>query len=194
MVLKLQISRNRKIAVLLILLPGGFVCIASIVRITTIHTITTSTDLTWAMGQLFIWSCCEPFIGIICSCLPTLAPLFKQWGENVLSRGGSKATALSDFSAPSKKDHSFGRGVNKSDDTATTTTITKGEFDFRMPKKKREWSRLHNADSAPRLRDDDEIELRTEITTPEPVKECEKADKRYDIKVTRDTRHSISDI
>ena len=37
-----------------------------------------SPDFTWAMSKVFIWSCCEPFIGIVCACLPTYAPLVRR--------------------------------------------------------------------------------------------------------------------
>lgn len=37
-----------------------------------------SADFTWAMSKVFIWSCCEPFVGIVCACLPTYAPLFRR--------------------------------------------------------------------------------------------------------------------
>lgn len=26
-----------------------------------------------------MWSCVEPFIGIVCACLPTFSPLFRRW-------------------------------------------------------------------------------------------------------------------
>lgn len=37
----------------------------------------TSLDVTWIMGNVFIWSSVEPCIGIVCACLPTLQPLFR---------------------------------------------------------------------------------------------------------------------
>ncbi|KAH6713193.1 hypothetical protein BKA61DRAFT_675438 [Leptodontidium sp. MPI-SDFR-AT-0119] len=75
-ILKLQMPKSQKLAVMLILLLGSFVCIASIIRIIILHIIVTSDDPTWAMGQLFIWPCCEPYIVIVCAYLPTLAPFF----------------------------------------------------------------------------------------------------------------------
>lgn len=36
-------------------------------------------DFTWAMSQVFIWSCVEPLIGIVCACLPTYGPLVRHW-------------------------------------------------------------------------------------------------------------------
>lgn len=37
-----------------------------------------SPDFTWAMAKVFVWSCCEPFIGIVCACLPAYAPLVRR--------------------------------------------------------------------------------------------------------------------
>ena len=42
-------------------------------------------DFTWAMCQVFIWSCVEPFIGIVCACLPTYAPLVRRWYGTIQS-------------------------------------------------------------------------------------------------------------
>ena len=42
-------------------------------------TLVHSPDFTWAMSKVFIWSCCEPFIGIVCACLPTYAPLVRRF-------------------------------------------------------------------------------------------------------------------
>jgi hypothetical protein len=37
-----------------------------------------SLDITWIMGDVFIWSSVEPCTGIVCACLPTLQPLLKS--------------------------------------------------------------------------------------------------------------------
>lgn len=55
------------------------VCVASAVRIVMMDQLVKSPDFTWAMSKVFIWSCCEPFIGIVCACLPTYAPLVRRW-------------------------------------------------------------------------------------------------------------------
>lgn len=59
------------------------VCIASIIRIVTINHLIKSIDLTWVMADVFRWSCCRPFIGTLCACLPTLAPFFRRWWSTV---------------------------------------------------------------------------------------------------------------
>ncbi|KAL2003541.1 hypothetical protein VTN02DRAFT_3431 [Thermoascus thermophilus] len=82
-VLGLQMPTSQKLAVIGILLLGSFVCVAGIVRIIMLHRITVGTDPTWTMAAVFVWSCVEPFIGIVCACLPTFAPFFRRWWSNV---------------------------------------------------------------------------------------------------------------
>ena len=48
-----------------------------------------SPDFTWAMSKVFVWSCCEPFVGIVCACLPTYAPLVRRWWTSSQSRRGN---------------------------------------------------------------------------------------------------------
>ncbi|KAJ5667441.1 hypothetical protein N7507_003305 [Penicillium longicatenatum] len=74
---KLQMSIKKKVAIGGIMAVGFFACIASIVRIWILWKYTVATDVTWAMGPLFIWSTIEPGVAIITACLPHLAPLFK---------------------------------------------------------------------------------------------------------------------
>ena len=54
------------------------VCVASAIRLVMMDQLVKSPDFTWAMSKVFIWSCCEPFVGIVCACLPTYAPLVRQ--------------------------------------------------------------------------------------------------------------------
>lgn len=37
----------------------------------------TSVDITWSMGDVFIWSSVELCVGILCACLPTIRPLLR---------------------------------------------------------------------------------------------------------------------
>jgi len=76
-ILKLQMSRRRKITVMGIMLLGSFVCVASIVRIYYLVVLQTDIDLTWIMSPVFIWSSVEPAIGILSACLPVCGPLIR---------------------------------------------------------------------------------------------------------------------
>ncbi|RAH41953.1 uncharacterized protein BO95DRAFT_371900 [Aspergillus brunneoviolaceus CBS 621.78] len=76
LVWRLQLRRSQKIQILSIFLLGGFVCVASAIRIY-YFTFVNSVDVTWILGDVFIWSSIEPSIGIFCACLPVLQPLFR---------------------------------------------------------------------------------------------------------------------
>ncbi|EFX06590.1 pth11-like integral membrane protein [Grosmannia clavigera kw1407] len=96
LILSLQLSLRKKVAVTGILLLGGFVCVASALRIYYLTVFSSSTDLTWVMGPVFIWSAIEPSIGIVCACLPHLAPLWKLFHLKVTNvSSGQKSGANS---------------------------------------------------------------------------------------------------
>ncbi|GME22743.1 hypothetical protein GTA08_BOTSDO11683 [Neofusicoccum parvum] len=84
---KLQLSRKEKAAIYLIFLLGGFVCIASIIRIKVIWALTQTMDISWAKSDVFIWSSAEPSVAVISGCLPTLRPLLMHFLGRYL--GGS---------------------------------------------------------------------------------------------------------
>lgn len=48
-------------------------------------TLVKADDFTWVMAGVFIWSCCEPFVGILCACLPTYGPLLRKWWKTASS-------------------------------------------------------------------------------------------------------------
>ncbi|KAL4778005.1 hypothetical protein BJX76DRAFT_366907 [Aspergillus varians] len=75
---RLQMPKAQKWAVSGIFLLGGFVCVATIIRIYTITKMKSSVDITWAIGDAMIWSNVEPCIGIVSACLPTIRPLLRQ--------------------------------------------------------------------------------------------------------------------
>lgn len=89
---KLQMRTSQKILIIGIFLLGGFVCVASIVRIYYMTFLANSVDITWIMGDVFIWSSVEPCIGILCACLPTLKPLLRYAMNHISSSNGSKNT------------------------------------------------------------------------------------------------------
>ncbi|KAF4778685.1 hypothetical protein HER10_EVM0008810 [Colletotrichum scovillei] len=87
-ILKLQMRKDKKIAVCGILGLGGFVCIASAVRVHYLNVFSTATDVTWMMGPVAIWSSVEPSVGIFSACLPSFKPLLRALrGKHVHSSG-----------------------------------------------------------------------------------------------------------
>ncbi|RYN79723.1 hypothetical protein AA0117_g3550 [Alternaria alternata] len=164
-VLKLNMGRSQKVAVILTFLLGSFVCFASLYRIITIVHLVRTTDISWAKSDVFIWSSVEPSVGIISGCLPTLRPLLLQVTD-VLSRSlpstlkgshhiESPAHSLDPLETISKKRT---RKI-KVNDTLEGTTVTQTEI--RTDRKS--WMRS-NKDHEPWGRsrlDEDEIGLTT---------------------------------
>lgn len=124
-----------------------------------------SPDFTWAMSKVFIWSCCEPFIGIVCACLPTYAPLVRKlWSAatSAVSHGNSDGSGGS--GVPHKghgyyregPDGGFAVGqVGKKGALVHVADVKPG---------RREWG-LHGLGSAETtLRGEDEIELTVDIS------------------------------
>ncbi|KAI9886879.1 MAG: hypothetical protein M1823_001315 [Watsoniomyces obsoletus] len=72
----LQVTRRQKIALTSVFLLGGFVCVASIVRVPYLWMLTTSGDPTWYSVNAAIWTMVEVDLGIVCACLPVMRPLF----------------------------------------------------------------------------------------------------------------------
>ncbi|KXG53583.1 uncharacterized protein PGRI_006330 [Penicillium griseofulvum] len=104
LVWKLQMRKTQKVMLSGIFLLGGFVCIASIVRIYYMTFLKNSADVTWIMGDVFIWSSVEPSIGIVCACLPTLHPLLRSFLARVfgISTGRYAKTSSNQESAKKK--------------------------------------------------------------------------------------------
>lgn len=73
---QLQMSRKRKILLQGVFLLGGFVIIASIVRIIYLCTIDLS-DVTYTINLPAIWTNVEMNMSIVCACLPAVYGLFK---------------------------------------------------------------------------------------------------------------------
>ncbi|KAL3296981.1 integral membrane protein [Colletotrichum asianum] len=88
-ILKLQMSKDKKIAVCGILGLGGFVCIASAVRVHYLKVFSTATDITWMMGPVAIWSSVEPSVGIFSACLPSFKPLLRAIRGNNMASSSS---------------------------------------------------------------------------------------------------------
>ncbi|KAL4808130.1 hypothetical protein BDV18DRAFT_158246 [Aspergillus unguis] len=75
---RLQMKPLKKAFLCAIFLLGSFVCVASFVRIASMVPLKTNLDVTWIMGDVYVWSSVEPCIGILCACLPTLQPVLRR--------------------------------------------------------------------------------------------------------------------
>ncbi|KAL8811274.1 MAG: hypothetical protein Q9200_001935 [Gallowayella weberi] len=96
---RLQMEKAKKIGVIGIFLLGGFVCVATIVRIQYIPQIV-PVDPTWTQVNPGIWSTIEPCMGIVSACLPVIGPLLRTklgsiGGSSWLSRSKRSGNGVS---------------------------------------------------------------------------------------------------
>ncbi|OQE72644.1 hypothetical protein PENNAL_c0094G10481 [Penicillium nalgiovense] len=75
MVLQLQLRLSQKLTILGIFLLGGFVCVASIMRVVTLDIF--NDDTSYSIMEAATWTFVEPCVGIICACLPAMRPLLR---------------------------------------------------------------------------------------------------------------------
>ncbi|KAJ5126332.1 hypothetical protein N7448_005635 [Penicillium atrosanguineum] len=75
---KLKMRVAQKFMVSGVLLLGIFVCAISIVRLHYIMFLKDDLDITWTMGNVYVWSTLEPCVAIICACLPALQPVIQS--------------------------------------------------------------------------------------------------------------------
>ncbi|KAI8712803.1 hypothetical protein NCS52_01379500 [Fusarium sp. LHS14.1] len=75
MVWRMQLSRTKKIGVVLMLSLGLFVCVISIVRVTYISML--NTDVTRAIVSSLLWSEVEVSALVLCACIPSLRPFLR---------------------------------------------------------------------------------------------------------------------
>ncbi|TQN69557.1 Satratoxin biosynthesis SC1 cluster protein 4, partial [Colletotrichum shisoi] len=76
--LKLELSKRKKSALVFMFGIGSFACIASMVRLKYLVTFVHSFDVTWDNVNLVVWSSIELNLAIVCGSLPALRSLFKK--------------------------------------------------------------------------------------------------------------------
>lgn len=78
LVIHLQVPRNQKIGLGIMLSLGLFSCISSIIRITFIPDMLTSTDQTWVIAKAMYWSVIETNVGILAASIPSFKVIAKR--------------------------------------------------------------------------------------------------------------------
>ncbi|KAF6841850.1 integral membrane protein [Colletotrichum musicola] len=76
--LKLQLSRKKKWALVFMFGIGSFACIASMIRLKYLVSLAHTFDATWDNVDVVLWSSIEVNLAIVCGSLPALRPLFKR--------------------------------------------------------------------------------------------------------------------
>ncbi|CRG87514.1 hypothetical protein PISL3812_04532 [Talaromyces islandicus] len=75
-IMKLNISSGHKQAIISMFFLGGFVCIASIMRLVSVMRQSTDADVSWNWVNQAIWATVEADLAIVSACLPTLRPVW----------------------------------------------------------------------------------------------------------------------
>ncbi|KAF5020905.1 hypothetical protein F66182_7057 [Fusarium sp. NRRL 66182] len=123
-ILELHMNKDKKIAVCAIFALGGFVCIASAVRVYYLDLFSKATDTTWMMGPVAIWSSVEPSIGILSACLPSLKPLLRAMRSRDV-KSSSSANNGSNYPLGSKGTRST--RLRLDDEVALRSQVVGGE-------------------------------------------------------------------
>ena len=108
--------------------------VASVVRIYFMTFLKTDPDITWIMGDVFVWSTIEPAMGILCACLPTLNPILQMIARSVFGTAAARLFGSSfrtsskghQLSGMNSKRHSFQQLREGSENL---TTKVKGHSD-----------------------------------------------------------------
>ena len=109
---------------------GAFVCVTAILRVPFILKINPN-DPDWSIVPFEVWSAIEINLSIVSVCLPTMAPLFKDWLPNLLSsirsRSGQKThSKLIPEDETRIYNGSSNKDVNRTDTKITTPRPGKG--------------------------------------------------------------------
>nr|XP_036575727.1 uncharacterized protein CTRU02_14377 [Colletotrichum truncatum]KAF6782338.1 integral membrane protein [Colletotrichum truncatum] len=134
LVIKLQVPKQQKIGLGVILCLGLFACISSIIRITFIPDMLVNEDATWAITQPMYWSVIETNIGILAASIPSMKVIAKRYAPRLLgtsSNGhGSASGRQSGFRMMSGSNN---KTSNKVDKTGTALrSLSKGGFDTKI--------------------------------------------------------------
>ncbi|KAF2139251.1 uncharacterized protein K452DRAFT_289805 [Aplosporella prunicola CBS 121167] len=84
LVMRLQVPRQQKIGLGVMLCLGLFACISSIIRITFVPAMLTSADATYAISGAMYWSVIETNVGILAASIPSFKVIAKRYAPRLL--------------------------------------------------------------------------------------------------------------
>lgn len=138
LVWQLQLAKTQKAGLLVVFSTGALICITTIVREVIVVRTNKESDQPWVVADEVIWLTVELNIGIICVCMPALAPV---WRKAIASQLGL-SYLRSFFSGMSSRGTS--RGQSKLSDSDSTSK-SRGHIEV-----KRDWSaHVSNASRGP---------------------------------------------
>ncbi|KAI0867335.1 hypothetical protein GGS24DRAFT_515889 [Hypoxylon argillaceum] len=96
MIGQLQLPRPKRIALGLIFATGTFAIAAGLTRLSQSVSVTREgADSTWITADIYLWTVIEAGVGLVCSCLPVIGPIFgliKDKASSYLSNRSSRKT------------------------------------------------------------------------------------------------------
>ncbi|GJC77167.1 integral membrane protein [Colletotrichum tofieldiae] len=136
LVIKLQVPKQQKVGLGVILCLGLFACISSVIRITFIPDMLINEDATWAISKPMYWSVIETNIGILAASIPSMKVIAKRYAPRLLGtssngHGSTSGGRQSGFRMMSSSNTKKNRST--SDKTATALhSLSKGGFDTKI--------------------------------------------------------------
>ncbi|KAK0622753.1 hypothetical protein B0T14DRAFT_564175 [Immersiella caudata] len=117
-----------KLGVLIVLMAGGFVCVASILRLAAFWTDkgANEEDMTWHSVKNANWCLMEAWVGVFCACLPSLKVLFVRHFPGIFSSDrhvGNRGSMFSMIQIPVTVDNV---GGNTSEGVASARRVMSG--------------------------------------------------------------------
>ncbi|KAH8726764.1 hypothetical protein GQ44DRAFT_613437, partial [Phaeosphaeriaceae sp. PMI808] len=90
----LHLPTREKIGVIIILMTGGFVLIASIVRLKILLDQGISKDYTWDVIPPYLCLTIELHAAVVCACLPAGKPFLRKYIPSLIGSNGSASTRI----------------------------------------------------------------------------------------------------
>ncbi|KAH8888969.1 hypothetical protein GQ53DRAFT_723745 [Thozetella sp. PMI_491] len=109
---EIQLPRKQRIALIIVFVIGGFVCLTGILRLQSLTMASVSKDPTWDNYGAAIWSSIESNIGIVCASLVHFKPLIARYAPQMLSI--QRTTRLADERSGGTNNSSHLRSLGRS--------------------------------------------------------------------------------
>ncbi|PMD41948.1 hypothetical protein L207DRAFT_458601 [Hyaloscypha variabilis F] len=129
----LRLPLRQKVALMIVFALGGFVCIASILRLHSLYVISVSKDPIWDNVPTSIWSKIEVYLSIMCASLPTIKPVLERLFPRLMARPRSGSDSLATNTFPSHHSNTIsGARIRLADVDERVETVTSVDGNDRL--------------------------------------------------------------
>ncbi|KAF2087658.1 hypothetical protein K490DRAFT_65499 [Saccharata proteae CBS 121410] len=171
LVINLQVPKNQKIGLGVMLCLGLFACVSSIIRIAYIPQMLVSQDQTWAITGAMYWSVIETNVGIMAASIPSFKVIAKRYAPRLLGsyyESGTNVKSGGMSRSRFRKMTSRGHGEDSNGDVVNLRSINgRGDEEHGKTGVKTmiEQDRASNSSEEALTLPDGAIGVRTQITT-----------------------------